>query len=144
MHNCPSCQSDRTQRLEMAHATLTATLASALMSPPSPRSATGAGVAAWIGGILLVLAFVAVVGGAGSGALIVAVPGGLIFALAAMSLSAIDQYNTKNLPPLLAEWRRKWVCLTCGVVFVPSSETAAESPAPGESPSAGSVAEGEK
>ncbi len=128
----------------MAHATLTSTLASALMAPPSRRLTRGAWAAIWVGGALLVLAFLVVVGGGGGGALVLAVPGGLIAVLGGMSLADVERYNVEKLPPLLAEWRRKWVCLTCGTVFVPASAAPAGAPAPGVTPGAGPPTDGRK
>ena len=142
MHPCPECGSDRTQRLEMAHATLTATLAGAMTAPPAVRSSTGAGIAMTVGLVLLALALLALMGGAGEGALILVIPGATIFVLAAVRLSESNRYNTEKLPALLAQWRLKWVCLTCGAIFVPPAPSGPETAVPAEPTGTASAASG--
>ena len=85
-----------------------------------------------IGLVLLALALFATLGGAGEGALFLAVPGALLFVLAAMTLSDASRYNTEQLPGLVAQWRLKWVCLTCGAVFVPPGPGHPEAAVPAE------------
>ena len=94
-----------------------------------------------VGLVLLALALLALMGGAGEGALILVIPGATIFVLAAVRLSESNRYNTEKLPALLAQWRLKWVCLTCGTVFVPAASGAPEIAVPAVSAGTASAAD---
>jgi hypothetical protein len=113
----------------MAHATLTTTLAGAMSAPPPPRSSKGATAAACVGVALVALGGLLYAGGATGAALVFGGSGALIFILAMTAASDVETYNTTALPPLVEEWRRKWVCLTCGTIFTPILDGTAETAA---------------
>jgi hypothetical protein len=117
MTKCPICESQNTQRMEMAFATHSNNYAGALTAPPRPRSRAGAAAGLLVGALLVLVGFLVLSGGGRVPGLMIGGAGGLILWAAGKSIAEANAFNDHKLPVLLADWKRLWVCLACGCVF---------------------------
>lgn len=117
--NCPACASDNTQRLEVACAINQHPILLQSAAPPQIKRTPGATLAVWLAVVIALFGALIGLGGAHVAAAIIVAVAALITLGAIKVWDEAADYNRKELPPLIEEWRSKWICLKCGEIYIP-------------------------